>query len=151
MIQLLDTDTFIILLRGTALVAPRTAREKSVAMSSRRIRERCRLVSDAGGRVALSAISLAELEFGLRASGRYEEKVPALRRLLLPFERLAFDPVECVHHYGRIRAALEKQGNSIGPLDLLIAAHALSVNATLVTHNTREFRRVPGLKVEDWC
>lgn len=151
MIRLLDTDTFILLLRGTALVHPRTAREKSVAASAVQIRERCREESSEGRRVGLSAISLAELEFGLRAGGRYEEKRPALHQTLLPFERFAFDPVDCVHHYGKIRSVLKKGGKSIGPLDLLIAAHALAMDATLITHNIREFRRVPDLKVEDWA
>ena len=150
MIYLLDTDTFILLLRGTALKHPHTAREKSVASSAKQIRERCREKSAKGWRVGLSAISLAELQYGLHASGRHEEKRPALQQVLLPFELFAFDPVDCVHHYGRIRAALEKAGETIGPLDLLIAANALALDATLVTHNTREFRRVPGLMVEDW-
>jgi tRNA(fMet)-specific endonuclease VapC len=151
MIRMLDTDTFILLLRGTALVRPRTAREKSVAAAAKGIRERCRKDAGAGWRIGLSAISLAELEYGLRASGRYEEKRPALQQVLLPFESFAFDPVDCVHHYGRIRATLESAGRTIGPLDLLIAAHALALGATLVTHNTREFRRVPDLEVEDWA
>lgn len=151
MIRLLDTDTFILLLRGTALLHPRTVREKNVASSAVRIRERCRKESREGRPVGLSAISLAELEFGLRASGRYEEKRPALQQTLLPFVSFAFDPVDCVHHYGRIRSALEKSGKTIGPLDLLIAAHALALDATLITHNAREFRRVPGLEVEDWA
>lgn len=151
MIRLLDTDTFILLLRGTALVRPRTAREKQVAAAAKRIRERCRKETGAGSRVGLSAISLAELEYGLHAGGRYAEKRAALQRVLLPFEHFAFDPVDCVHHYGRIRAGLEKSGKTIGPLDMFIAAHALALNATLITHNTREFRRVPGLEVEDWA
>jgi tRNA(fMet)-specific endonuclease VapC len=151
MIRLLDTDTFILLLRGTSLVHPRTAREKSVAASAKRIRERCREEIGEHRRVGLSAISLAELEFGLHAGGRHEEKLPALQQALLPFERFAFDPVHCVRHYGRIRAALEKTGKPIGPLDLLIAAQALALNATLITHNTREFRRVPDLNLEDWA
>lgn len=151
MICLLDTDTFILLLRGTALAHPRTVREKSAATAAGRIRERCRKETSEGRRVGLSSISLAELEFGLRASGRYEQKRQALHQALLPFERFAFDPVDCVHHYGRIRAKLEKIGKVIGPLDLLIAAHALALNATLITHNTREFRRVPDLEIEDWA
>lgn len=150
MIRLLDTDTFILLLRGTALVHPRTAREKNVATSAKRIRERCRKETSDGVRIGLSAISLAELEYGLHAGCRYKEKLPALQMVLLPFERFAFDPVNCVHHYGRIRAVLEKAGKTIGPLDLLIAAHALAIDATLITHNTREFRRVPDLEVDDW-
>lgn len=150
MIRLLDTDTFILLLRGTALAHPRTVREKSVAAAAKRIRERCRKETSEGRRVGLCSISLAELEFGLHAGGRYEQKSAALQQALLPFERFAFDPVECVRQYGLIRAVLEKAGKSIGPLDLLIAAQALALDATLITHNTREFRRVPGLLVEDW-
>ena len=151
MIRLLDTDTFILLLRGSAMVHPRTARERAVAASAGRIRERCQEEAREGHRAGLSAISLAELEYGLQAGGRYEQKHPALQQVLLPFERFAFDPVDCVPHYGRIRAALEKSGKTIGPLDLLIAAHALALDATLITHNTREFRRVPGLVMEDWA
>ena len=151
MIRLLDTDTFILLLRGTALVRPRTVREKNLAASAKRIRERCRFESREGRQIGLSAISLAELEYGLRAGGRYEAKLAAFQRILLPFERFAFDAVSCVHHYGRIRDVLGKSGKTIGPLDLLIAAHALALGAKLVTHNTREFRRVPDLQIEDWA
>ena len=151
MIRMLDTDTFILLLRGTALVHPRLTREKTVAAAARKIRERCRKEAGEGWRIGLSAISLAELEYGLRVSGRYEEKRPPLQQVLLPFEGFAFDPVDCVHHYGRVRAALEAVGKTIGPLDLLIAAHALALEATLVTHNTREFRRVQDLNVVDWA
>lgn len=151
MIRMLDTDTFILLLRGTALVHPRSNREKSVAAAAKKIRERCCKEAGEGCRIGLSAISLAELEFGLWACGRYEEKRPALQQALLPFESFAFDPVDCVHHYGRVRATLEAAGKTIGSLDLLIAAHALALEATLITHNTREFKRVPGLVVEDWA
>lgn len=151
MIRMLDTDTFILLLRGTALVNPRSAREKSLAAAAKKIRERCRKVTGEGWRIGLSAISLAELEYGLRASGRYEAKRAALQQVLLPFESFPFDPVDCVHHYGKVRATLEAAGKTIGPLDLLIAAHALALEATLITHNTREFRRVPDLNVEDWA
>lgn len=151
MIRMLDTDTFILLLRGSALVHPHGAWETSVAAAAKRIRERCRKEAGEGRRIGLSAISLAELEYGLRASGRYEVKRPALQQVLLPFESFPFDPVDCVHHYGRVRATLEAAGKTIGPLDLLIAAHALALEATLVTHNTREFRRVPDLDVEDWA
>jgi tRNA(fMet)-specific endonuclease VapC len=150
MIRMLDTDTFILLLRGTALVHPRSAREKSVATAAKKIRERCIKDTGEGWRVGLSAISLAELEYGLRASGRYEAKRPALQQVLLPFESFPFDPVDCVHHYGRVRATLEAAGMTIGPLDLLIAAHALALGATLITHNTREFKRVPDLNIDDW-
>jgi tRNA(fMet)-specific endonuclease VapC len=65
-------------------------------------------------------------------------------------EIVAFGP-EAAAAYGRIRATLERAGTPIGPLDTLIAAHALSLGVTLVTNNTREFERVPGLRAEDWA
>lgn len=151
MIHLLDTDIFIMLLRGTALVQPRNARERRLAESAKRIQESCRRATDEGFRVGLSAITLAELEYGLHASGRYKNGRSGLQRTLVPFEQFSFDPIDCVHHYGRIRAALEKAGKTIGPLDMLIAANALALDAVLITHNTREFRRVPELAVEDWA
>ena len=73
----------------------------------------------------------------------------ALAEFLLPLEIAPFDDATAAA-YGNVRAALEKKGKSIGPLDTLIAAHALALGAVLVTHNTREFARVPGLSVEDW-
>ncbi|MBM3306074.1 MAG: type II toxin-antitoxin system VapC family toxin, partial [Candidatus Aminicenantes bacterium] len=73
----------------------------------------------------------------------------ALDEFLLPLEIAAFDE-PAAEGYGTVRAALEKAGTPIGPLDTQIGAHALSLGATLVTHNTREFRRVPGLAVADW-
>jgi tRNA(fMet)-specific endonuclease VapC len=66
----------------------------------------------------------------------------------LPLEVVAFDRPATVA-YGRLRAALEKKGQMIGSMDLLIAAHAVSLDVHLVTHNVREFRRVPGLKIDD--
>lgn len=151
MIFLLDTDTFILLLRGSALRNPCSPRERELAASANRIRERVCKEAGEVRQIGLSAISLAELDYGLHAGGRYTEKSPTMQRVLLPFEKFHFDPVNCVHHYGRIRASLEQAGTTIGPLDLLIAAHALALNATLVTHNTREFGRVPDLSMEDWA
>lgn len=150
MIFLLDTDTFVLLLRGTAISKPRTAREKAVSKSAAAILRKCRSQIEHGHRIGLSAISLAELEYGLHRSGRYEEKRPALLKTLRPFDAYAFDAVDCVHHYGIVRLALENLGQVIGPLDMLIAAHAMALDSTLVTHNTREFGRVPGLKLADW-
>jgi len=72
MTRMLDTDTFILLLRGTAIAHPRSPREKNVAAAAKKIRERCQKEAAQGWRIGLSAISLAELEYGLRASGRYE-------------------------------------------------------------------------------
>jgi tRNA(fMet)-specific endonuclease VapC len=72
-----------------------------------------------------------------------------LGRFLLPLEILPYDE-NAARAYGKIRPVLERGGRLIGSMDMLIAAHALSLQATLVTHNRREFQRVPGLKVEDW-
>ncbi len=151
MIHLLDTDIFILLLRGTAISNPRTAREKTVKLSAGKILARCKEQSAKGDMIGLSAISVAELEFGLRHGGHYEKQQQAMRQVLAPFEAFPFDVVDGVHHYGVIRSALEAKGRGIGPLDTLIAAHALALGAVMVTHNTRELKRVPGLVIEDWA
>jgi tRNA(fMet)-specific endonuclease VapC len=68
---------------------------------------------------------------------------------LAPLQILPFDS-QCLWFYADLRASLEKQGQSIGPMDTLIAAHALSIGGTLVTNNVKEFVRVPKLKLENW-
>lgn len=150
MIHLLDTDTFILLQRGSALVRPRTEKEKAVRNSAARILASCVKRHSAGDVIGLSAITLAELEFGLHFSGRFQEKQAVMRKLLAPFTAFDFDAFACVHHYGAIRARLESEGRGIGPLDTLTATHAMALGAILVTHNTKEFQRVEGLVVEDW-
>jgi tRNA(fMet)-specific endonuclease VapC len=101
------------------------------------------------GEIAISSITLAELHFGVSKSAQVEKNRAALDQFLLPLEILPFDDVsaEC---YGQVRAALELGGTPIGPLDTLIASHALSINATIVTNNVREFSRVRGLRVQNW-
>jgi tRNA(fMet)-specific endonuclease VapC len=99
--------------------------------------------------VGLSAITVAELEFGVAASKRQGDNFKRLERFLVDFEVLPFDR-DAAKSYGALRKALQTQGTPIGPLDILIAAHALALKATLVTNNTGEFLRVPGLAVEDW-
>ena len=101
------------------------------------------------GNMGISIISVSELECGTAKSLHPQRNHEALEQFLLPLEILDFD-VNAAHHYGAIRSRLEKAGTPIEPLDTLIAAHARSVNATLVTNNLSEFRRVPGLKVENW-
>ena len=101
------------------------------------------------GEVGVSSVTAAKLSYGAEKSSRPEQNREALSRFLLPLEVLAFGD-EAAAAYGRVRAALEKSGTPIGPLDTLIAAHAVSLGVTLVTNNVREFSRVPGLEVEDW-
>ena len=97
----------------------------------------------------ISAISVAELEYGIAKSQHVERNRSALERFLTPLEILPFDDAAS-HHYGDIRAELERRGTPIGPNDLFIAAHVRSLGATLVTHNRSEFERVQGLVIEDW-
>jgi tRNA(fMet)-specific endonuclease VapC len=68
----------------------------------------------------------------------------------VPLEIMAFDS-DAMRQYGQLRARLEKQGMPIGPLDMLIAAHAMALGSILVTNNTREFERIPGLALENWA
>jgi tRNA(fMet)-specific endonuclease VapC len=108
-----------------------------------------KLTSHAPGDIGLSTVTLAELRYGVAKSAQKERNSQALDEFLLPLEIADFDETTA-GAYGEVRAALEKAGTPIGPLDTQIGAHALSLGAVLVTHNTREFCRVPGLAVEDW-
>ena len=99
--------------------------------------------------VGISAITLAELEFGVAKSSRPPQNNEALQTFVVPLEILPFDD-RAACSYGEIRAYLEKKGQPIGSLDMLIAAHASSLSLTLVTNNLREFKKVPGLNVESW-
>jgi tRNA(fMet)-specific endonuclease VapC len=101
------------------------------------------------GEVAISAVTLAELEYGIARSRWPERNRIALLEFLFPFAILDFDQKACLH-YGRIRASLESAGKPIGPMDLLLAAQARSRDLILVTNNEKEFRRVAGLRVENW-
>lgn len=101
------------------------------------------------GDIGISAVTLAELRYGVSKSQHQTRNQAALYEFMLPLEFAAFDEQATVAH-GVLRAALEKQGTPIGPLDTMIAAHALSLGVILVTNNTREFKRVPKLTVVDW-
>lgn len=100
------------------------------------------------GQIAVSSITGAELNFGVVKSGSQRNQ-QALDKFLAPLDILPFDEI-AMRRYGILRSHLEHQGTPIGALDLLIAAHALALNAILVTNNIREFKRVPGLAVENW-
>lgn len=99
--------------------------------------------------VCLSSTTVSELRYGVAKSQHQQQNHAALNEFILPFNIVNYDE-EAALHYGDIRAQLEKNGKLIGPLDMLIAAHAKSLNVTLVSNNTKEFERVPGLKVNDW-
>jgi tRNA(fMet)-specific endonuclease VapC len=101
------------------------------------------------GEVGISSITYAELRFGVENSDRVEENMDRLERFLLPLEIVPFD-ADAGRQYGRVRTELKRAGCPIGANDLLIAAHALNLDATLVTNNIREFARVGGLRVEQW-
>jgi tRNA(fMet)-specific endonuclease VapC len=100
------------------------------------------------GDIGLSSVVVSELAFGVAKSGSARNR-QALEMFLAPLAVLPFDDA-AAWAYGALRADLERRGNPIGALDTLIAAHALSQQALLVTHNTREFDEVPGLQLADW-
>ena len=99
--------------------------------------------------LAISSITLAELEYGVKASAAPEKNSIALMKFLSIVEILPFD-TGAAEEYGNICAFLRKKGTPIGTMNMLISAHAKSEGLTVVTHNTREFERVPDLKLEDW-
>lgn len=99
--------------------------------------------------VCLSAIAVGELEYGVERSARKAENRAALVEFLSPIQIVPFD-AQAARLYGEIRAALEATGQPIVPFDTQIAAHALSLDCTLVTNDAREFARVPGLTIENW-
>lgn len=101
------------------------------------------------GEAGVSSITVAELQYGVHKSSRPEQNAEALAMFLAPLPIADFD-YAAAEAYGRVPAQIERAGTPIGPLDMLIAAHAVSLNAVLVTGNLAEFSRVPGLRVEDW-
>lgn len=131
MILLLDTDTCIYLIKKHPPGVLRRFNEYTV------------------GDIGISSITAAELHFGVEKSQCPEQNRRALEQFLLPLAVADFDD-NAAAAYGHMQTQLEKQGMPIGSLDTLIAAHALSMDLTLVTTNVREFERVPGLKVENW-
>jgi tRNA(fMet)-specific endonuclease VapC len=98
---------------------------------------------------SLSSITLGELAFGAAKSSRPKEANDALQEFLSALEIAAFDDQSAMC-YGEVRAALARDGKSIGPLDTLIGSHARSLDVILVAHNTRVFARIEDLRLEDW-
>jgi len=127
---LLDTDICIYIIN-----------ERPIQAMARFRRERI-------GDIGVSSLTAAELAYGAEKSGSARNR-QALEKFLAPLEIAAFDET-AFRHYGRLRADLERRGQLIGSMDMLIAAHALALNAILVTNNTREFERVSDLYLENW-
>ena len=99
--------------------------------------------------LCISSITYAELMHGVEKSQAKDKNRLALTLLLSPIEIVDFDS-HAAEEYGKIKADLQSQGKIIGPMDLLIASHAKSKGLTIVTNNTKEFKRVNHLNVEDW-
>ncbi len=127
---MLDTDTCIAIVKKHP-VALKKLRGKSV------------------GQVGISAITLSELAFGAAKSTRPRDAYDALEEFLLALEIASFDDAAAMR-YGGVQAALERRGRPIGPLDTLIGSHAYLLDVILVTHNTKEFSKIDGLRIEDW-
>ncbi|GAA1724490.1 tRNA(fMet)-specific endonuclease VapC [Isoptericola hypogeus] len=129
-LYLLDTDVLVALLRNRGDAARPRLRE-------------------AEGRVAVSSISEMEVDYGIERSREPGRNRQAADELLSLVEVIPFDTPAAIQA-GRIRAILADRGEPIGPYDVLLAGHARSLGMVVVTHNVREFSRVPGLEVEDW-
>lgn len=128
---LLDTDTCIALIKQSPPKAIKRLSSKPV------------------GQVGISALTLAELAFGVAKSSKPDRNREALEGFLLPLTVVPFDDL-AARAYGPIRTALERGGTPIGAIDTLLAAQAVAADLVLVTHNQREFRRIEGLRLEDW-
>jgi len=128
---MLDTNTCIAIIKRQPDSAIRKLRGKSI------------------GQVGLSSVALGELTYGAEVSARPDQNLQALHEFLLPLDIASYDEA-CAFRYGQLRAQLKKKGRPLGALDILIAAHALTLEVTLVTHNTAEFSHAAGLRLEDW-
>ncbi|MDA0347691.1 MAG: type II toxin-antitoxin system VapC family toxin [Verrucomicrobia bacterium] len=101
------------------------------------------------GDIGISSITYAELCFGVYKSQNVEKNLEALGGFVAPLEIIPYEQPACLA-YGKVRSELENAGQPIGPLDTLIASHAVSLGVTLVTNNIKEFNRIESLKVETW-
>jgi tRNA(fMet)-specific endonuclease VapC len=101
------------------------------------------------GEIGISSITLAELQYGAAKSLYVDKNREALSEFILPLEIADFDE-KAAESYGTVRNGLKKAGRPIGSMDMLIGAHALSIDVTIITNNTKEFRKIKNLRVEDW-
>jgi len=101
------------------------------------------------GQMCISSVSLGELIYGAERSFQTERNLADINSLIARMEVAAFEE-HASEHFGQLRAELYKAGQPIGPYDMMIAGHARSMGLILVTNNTKEFERVPGLRLENW-
>lgn len=101
------------------------------------------------GQLCISTITLGELHYGAEKSARRSENLDAIEAFVARLDVLPFS-LKAAAHFGMLRADLTRRGTPVGPFDMLIGAHARSEGLVLVTNNTREFARMPGLQVENW-
>lgn len=132
MIYLLDTDICIYI----------------ISKKSRKLVEKFKNVQT-DHTIGISSITYAELQFGIQNSSKFTENQIALAEFLAPLKTFDFDEKAGIQ-FGQVRLKLQSIGKLIGSYDMLIAAHALSLDATLITNNGREYTRVTGLSVENW-
>ena len=102
------------------------------------------------GEIGISTITVSELQYGVSKSTHRKKNQRRLEEFLAPLEIIPYDQ-PAANVYGDIRFQLEKRGEPIGPLDLLIAAHAVSRDLIIITNNDKEFKRIKSLKVENWA
>jgi len=102
------------------------------------------------GELCISSITVSELMYGAYKSQHVEKNLKAIEAFLLPFEIVNYD-YDAAVAYGKIWATLERKGQVIGGMDMQIAGHALALDMTVVTNNTKEFQRVDGLVLDKWA
>lgn len=150
MIYLLDTDTTILMMRGLSITNPKSEKQRERREIGQRIFRACKRQAMNGDVIGLSAITISELEYGACRADAPDDERARMQRVLSPFVRFDYKATEPPRHYGEVRSTLESKGQGIGPNDLLIAAHALSLSAVLVSNNMKEFSRIRGLACENW-
>lgn len=131
MIYMLDTNICIYIIKNS----PRSVIEKFHSLQM--------------GDIGISSITLAELEYGVAKSAHTVKNQEALTKFIFPLDICDFDS-KAAEIYGNIRVNLEKKGKSIGSMDMLIAAHAISLDVRLITNNEKEFNRIKHLQLENW-
>ncbi len=109
-----------------------------------------KLFNQHAGQMCISSISLGELVFGAEHSLQVERNLADIEMLIAQLDVLPFGMIEA-NHFGRIRSELYRIGQPIGPYDMMIAGHARATGMILVTNNEKEFARVKGLLIENWC